>query len=160
VKGARGFFVCLIIVWVASVLQQAVAHRMAIFGAAPDFLLMVMSCLCLYASRTGGALIGFFCGFAAGAITGANLSHFIFSRTIAGFCDAWSRNLGLDPNAIVAAVNAFVVTVFAQVILMFLAPPPGIAAFLGATIGSATVNGVLAVPVHALLRRIIGPQGA
>jgi hypothetical protein len=57
-------------------------------------------------------------------------------------------------------LNSFFLTIVAQLILMFFAPPPGIASFLGATIGSAMVNGVLAVPVHALLRRILGPQGA
>lgn len=159
-KGFRGFLIASISIWIAAVLQQGLAHRWAIWGAAPDFLLIVVSCLCLYASRAGGAVIGFFAGFAAGAIAGANLSQYIFSRTIAGFCDAWSRNLGLDANAVAAAINGFAVTVFAQLILMFFAPPAGIAAFLGATIASATVNGVLAVPVHALLRRIIGPQGA
>ncbi len=158
-KGARDVILSGICIWVAAVLQQALSHRLALFGAEPDFLLIVMSCLCLYASRTGGALIGFFAGLASGAIAGANLSQYIFSRTIAGFCDSWSRNFGLDGNMVVAAINGFAVTIFAQLILMFFAPPSGILAFLGATIASATVNGVLAVPVHALLRRIIGPQG-
>lgn len=159
-KGFRGFAVVVLAIWVSAVLQQSVAHRVDIWTATPDFLLVTLSCLCMYASRIGGALIGFLVGLAAGAITGANLSQFIFSRTITGFLDAWSRSFGLDPNFIAAAVNGFAVTVIAQLILMFFAPPSGIAAFLGATILSAMVNGVLAVPVHALLRRSLGPQVA
>jgi rod shape-determining protein MreD len=156
-KGFRGVVIAGIAIWIATILQQALAHRLNFWGAGPDFLLITLACLSLYSSRIGGAVIGFFCGLAMGAVTGANLSQFIFSRTITGFADAWSKSLGLEGNAITSAANAFAVTVFAQLILMFFAPPSGITAFLGATIGSATVNGVLAVPVHALLKRIIDP---
>lgn len=156
-KGSRGVVLCALGIWIAAFLQQSLGHRVGLFGARADFLLTFMSCLCLHASRSGGALIGFFSGLAAGAISGANLSQYIISRTITGFIDAWSRTFGLDANMVVAAINAFVTTIVAQLILMFLAPPPGIAAFLGATIASATVNGVLAVPVYALLRKILGP---
>ncbi len=159
-KGFRGIIVSLAAIWVSTVLQQSIAHRVDILSATPDFLLITLSCLCMYTSRMGGALLGFLVGLAAGAITGANLSQFIFSRTIVGFLDAWSRTFGLDPNFIAAAVNGFAVTIVAQLILMFFAPPSGITAFLGATIVSAMVNGVLAVPVHALLRKILGPQVA
>jgi rod shape-determining protein MreD len=158
-KGARGFIVAAIALWLGAVLQQSLG-RYGILNARPDYLLVMLSCLCLYASRSGGALAGFAAGLLSGAITGANLTQYIFSRTVAGFGDAWARHLGLDPNAVTAAVNSFFMTVVAQLILMFFAPPPGITSFLGATIGSAMVNGVLAVPVNALLRRILGPQGA
>ncbi len=114
----------------------------------------------MYASRAGGAVIGFLTGLMAGAITGANLTQFILSRSVTGFLDAWTKAFGLDLNFVSAAINAFIVTVTAQLILMFFAPPSGIVAFLGATILSATVNGVLAVPVHALLKRMLGPQVA
>ena len=157
--GARGFLVGAVALWLGAVLQQSLG-RYGIFNARPDYLLVVLSCLCLYSSRAGGALAGFFAGLLSGAITGANLTQYIFSRSVAGFLDAWARKLGLDPNALTAAMNSFFMTVVAQLILMFFAPPSGIASFLGATIGSAMVNGVLAIPVHALLRRILGPQGA
>jgi rod shape-determining protein MreD len=158
-RGARGIVVAAVALWFGAVLQQSVG-RYGIAGARPDYILVMLSCLCLYASRSGGALAGFFAGLLSGAITGANLTQYIFSRSVAGFADAWARNLGLDANALTAALNSFFMTLVAQLILMFFAPPPGIATFLGATIGSAMVNGVLAVPVHALLRRILGPQGA
>jgi rod shape-determining protein MreD len=160
VKGFRGVVISGIAIWLCAVLQQSLAHRLSIWNARPDFLLVMISCLCLYASRVGGAFIGFFAGVAAGAITGANMTQYVFSRTVAGFVDAWSRNFGFDPGAVVAAANAFFVTIGAQLILMFFAPPPGIVSFLGDTIASAMVNGVLAVPVHALLRRILGPQSS
>lgn len=158
-RGGRGILVGLAALWVGAVLQQSLG-RYGILNARPDYLLVMLSCLCLHANRSGGALLGFVAGLLSGAITGANMTQYIFSRSVAGFMDAWSRNLGLDPNSLTAALNSFFLTIVAQLILMFFAPPPGIASFLGATIGSAMVNGVLAVPVHALLRRILGPQGA
>jgi hypothetical protein len=157
VSGAKGILFAAVAIWIAAVLEQSISPRMSIFGAQPDFLLTVLACLCMFASRIGGALLGFFTGLAAGSITGANLSQFIFSRTITGFADAWSRTMGLDSNVVTAAINAAVVTIASQLILMFFAPPAGIATFVGATIGSAMVNGVLAMPVHALLRRILAP---
>lgn len=159
-KGFSSVIVSVVALWIGAVLQQAIAPRLSVFGAQPDFLLVVLSLLCMYASRIGGGLIGFLAGLFAGAITGANMSQFIFSRTITGFCVAWARSFGLDANAFSAAVNTVIVTICAQFILMFFAPPPGIMSFVGATIASAMVNGVLAVPVHALLRRILGPQTA
>lgn len=158
-RGIGGVFVAALCIWLAAIFQQAFG-RCGILGASPDFILVAMSCLCLFTGRAGGAVIGFFAGLAAGGISGANLSQYIVTRTLSGFLDSWSRNLGLDANAVVAAFNAFAVTIVAQLGLMFLAPPPGIAAFLGATIGTAMFNGVLAVPVHALLTRILGPQGS
>ncbi|MBN9500225.1 MAG: hypothetical protein BGO01_19580 [Armatimonadetes bacterium 55-13] len=156
----RFYTICGLLIWLGAALQQAVAHRLGILGFSPDFLLTFVACLCLYASRVGGAVIGFFAGLAAGATIGANLTQYVFSRSLTGFLDAWSRNFGFDANFVVAAVNAALVTIIAQMILMFFAPPSGITAFVGATIGSAMYNGVLAVPVYALLRRILGPQGA
>lgn len=159
-KGFKGVFVCAVMLWLGAALQQTISPRIDILGARPDFLLTFMSVACLYASRVGGALIGFFTGLAAGANFGANMTQFIFSRTVTGFLDAWFRLFGVDANLFVASINAIFVTVVAQLLQMFFAPPQGIVAFLGATIGSAMYNGVLAVPVYALLRKILGPQSA
>jgi len=159
VKGYKGVLFSAFVLWFGAALQQVVSPRVGIFGANPDFLLVFMSCLCLWTSRVGGGVVGFFAGLFAGATTGANMTQYIFSRTITGFLDAWSRLFGVDANLFVAAINAVLVTVIAQLVQMFFAPPSGIVAFLGATIGSAMYNGVLAVPVYALWRRILGPQG-
>lgn len=159
-KGPKGVFVAAILLWIAAGAQQALAHRLNLFGAAPDFLLISVSCLCLFANRIGGALIGFFAGLSMGAVVGANMTQYVFSRTLVGFFDAWSKALGLDANLLTAAVNGLLVTVAAQLLQMFFAPPAGITSFLGATIASAVVNGVLAIPVYALLKRIFGSASA
>ena len=159
-KGTRGLIVAVIAIWLAASFQAALSPRITIVGISPDFCLIVLACLSLFTNRVGGAVIGFFLGLVTGANVGANLSQYVVSRTISGFLAGWSRSFGLDANVLGSAVTCVVVTVVAQLIQMFLAPPAGITSFLGATIASALVNGVLAVPVFALLRRILGPPGA
>jgi hypothetical protein len=155
-KGIGYWALAVVSIWISLGIHQATAGRLVIFGVAPDFPLVLLACLSLFVSRLEGAVIGFLIGVGTGAVVGANLTQYTISRTISGFLDSWSRGLGLDSNYLTAAVNGFLVTTFAQVIQMFLAPPSGIAGFLGATIATALVNGVLAVPVFALFRRILG----
>lgn len=92
-----------------------------------------------------------------GGPAGANVAHYIISRTITGFAIAAARTMGLEPNAVTAPLATSFGTLFAQFLLLLLAPPNSIPDFLGDTIGSAVTNGVLAMPVFALLNRILGP---
>ena len=158
-KGWKGLLIAAFCIWVAAALQESVAWKLAIFGARPEFLLVVLATLCMFTNRLGGTLLGFFTGFAFGAIAGANLTWYVVSRSIAGFLDGWSGGLGLQGNIPLAGLNAFFVTIFAELLLMFFIAPKGIASFVAATIGSAIYNGVLAMPMYMLLRRVLGPQG-
>lgn len=155
-KGFGFWALALLSIWIILGFHQATSGRFTLVGVAPDFPLVLLSCLALFVTRIEGAIIGFIIGIGTGAVVGANLTQYAVSRTITGFLDSWSRGLGLDSNFLTAAVNGFLVTLIAQIVQMFLAPPSGIAGFLGATIATALVNGVLAVPVFALLRRILG----
>ena len=158
-SGGRGILVAAILLWVGAVLQGSVAHRIGIATAQPDFLLIFMSVMSLYCSTAGSTGLGFFTGLMTGAPAGANLGAQAISRTFAGFADGWIGSIGFQPNAFWAAVNTAIVTVIAQLLLMFLAPPKAIPLFLAATIASAVYNGVLAMPVYLLLRRILSPKG-
>ena len=145
-------------IWLAAILQQAVAPRLSILGMRPDFLLVVLTPLSLWVPRSTAAILGFFCGFFQGAAAGANLTHYVISRTVAGFAGSWSRTVGFEINAVVVGVTAFLLTLLAQTVWMFLAAPREVLAFLGDTIGSAMYNGVLAIPVYMLLKRIVNPN--
>ena len=92
-----------------------------------------------------------------GALAGANLTHYVISRCIAGFVASWSRRLRFEMTPITVAISVAAVTVVAQIALMFIAAPTGIFGFLGDTIGSAMYNGVIAIPVYALLKRVLNP---
>lgn len=147
-----------LLLWLAGGCQQALAPRVGIAGASPDFVLIAVSVLALFLNRRGGALVGFFGGLVQGAMAGANLAQYVVTRTLAGYGIGWLAMLEFEFNPLVALVVTAASTLFAQLLLMFTAPPPSIAHFLLATIGSAIYNGVLAVPLYALLAKVLAPD--
>jgi rod shape-determining protein MreD len=144
--------------WVAAILQQALSPHLSIFGARPDFILILVSPLSMLVPRKKGSALGFAGGVLQGAIAGANLAPFAISKAVAGFMGAWSRNIELERNFIVVFVTTFVVSLIAGLVWMFLAAPQGVAVYLGDTIGSAMYNGVLAIPVYMLLERMLNTR--
>lgn len=156
-RGPAYAFIALLCLWVGGGCQRAVSPYISIGGVAPDFLLIVVGCLSLFGTRRSGSIIGFFAGVLQGALAGANLAAYAISRTIAGFVAGWFSALEFEAGAVVASTVVFAVTLIAQFLLMFVAPPGQIGGFLLATIGSAVYNGVLAMPLYALLRRVLDP---
>jgi rod shape-determining protein MreD len=156
-KLTRFPFVAIICLWVAGGCQQTLAPRIALFHASPDFLLVSVACLSLLSARYAGSLVGFFAGLIQGCLAGANLAAYTISRTMAGFLVGWFNSLEWEGNVLVAAITTVLTTIVAQLALMFIAPPPQLGGFLLATIATAMYNGVIAVPVYALLRRIVDP---
>jgi len=157
IRGAKGVIVSIICLWMAGGCQQSLAPRMAFAGLSPDFLLISLGCLGLCGSRKSGAVTGFFAGVIQGALAGANMAQYVVSRTLSGFLLGWLNTLEFDANAVVAFFAVFATTILSQLLLMFLAPPPRIIAFLLATIGSAVYNGVLAMPLFMLLKKVVDP---
>lgn len=154
---AKSVVVAIIVAWLFTAAQTAVAHRLAIFGAKPDFLLVALAAFSPFLNRGQGAWLGFAFGVLQGASIGANLSQYVFSRTLTGFMAAWFNDVRLQPNFATMAITGAIATVFASLAMMFLAPPPGIGKFVADTILSAVYNGVLVWPLYALLKRILDP---
>lgn len=156
-RGPAYAFIAALILWMSGGCQRSVAPYVSIGGVAPDFLLIAIGCLALFGTRRSGAIVGFAAGVIEGALAGANLAAYAVSRTIAGFVSGWFSSLEFEASAVVASFVVFAITLFAQLLLMFVAPPGQIMSFLLATIGSAVYNGVLAMPLYALLRRVLDP---
>jgi hypothetical protein len=68
------------------------------------------------------------------------------------------RFAGLVPNAPVAGISAFAGTILAQGLVLLFAHRGPVIPFLTGTLLSATINGALAMPLYALLRRLIDPK--
>ena len=156
-RGPTLVLVAGICLWAAGGCQRSAAPYLAIGGVSPDFLLIVVGCVSLFGSRRSGTFIGFVAGVLQGALAGANLAAYAVSRTVAGFVAGWFTSLEFEAGAIVASFVVVATTLLAQLLLMFIAPPGQLAPFLLATIGSAVYNGVLAMPLYALLRRVFDP---
>lgn len=141
----------------AAILQQAVAFRWAVLGAHPDFLLVALTLFASRSSRSSGMVLGFSDGVVMGALAGANMQHYVFSRTIVGLLLSWIGSIQQLQTPVVIGVFAAASTIVAQVILMFSAAPHGIGGFLADTLRTAVYNGVLAISVFALLKRVMTP---
>ena len=90
-------------------------------------------------------------------VANANMQHYVASRTLTGLLLGSTNSAELQRSLPAAGLITAAVTVFAQLTLMFLAPPHSITAFLADTIRSAVYNGVLAIPVYALLKKFVAP---
>lgn len=147
----------ILVLWLSAILERGLALHLAVFGAKPDFLLLATSVCGLCLSRPGGALTGFGAGLIQGALIGANLSHYVVSRALAGFVAGWIRHMRFEASAVVIGLTTATISIGAELTFMLTAGPKGIAGFLGDTMGTAIYNGVLAIPVYALLRRVLNP---
>lgn len=153
-KDLRLVFWAVVGLYIATVLQMSVAPRVSIFGIGPHFPLLFTAVFSLKSSRLGTTAIGFFAGLCEGALAGVNMAHYVISRTVAAFFGGSAQGLGFQPATSTAAFVAVAVTFVAQLMLTFLAPAGGFGRMLGDTIGSAIVNGALAVPLFALLKKL------
>lgn len=154
----RGIAATIVAAYLLAAVQQAWAPAMRIWGAAPDFLLLLSVCLGLLAARPKACAAGFLCGSVYGALAGASIGAYAGSRAIAAFCVSWSKALGyeLGPAWVVGAVLGG--SLLGQISLIVLSGASGIQSVAAATIGTALYNAVLAPPVYALLRRAIDPR--
>jgi hypothetical protein len=143
--------------YLAAAAQQSLG-RWTIFGGRFEFVLAVLSVLCLFTDRKGGAIIGFFGGWIYGALDGANLWQYVLTRVIGGFLISWAAESGVERTYLFAALAGFAGVLVCQLGFMFFAPPPQIGGFLGDTIRTAVYNGVLAMLFYAVLNRILGPR--
>ncbi|RYG27224.1 hypothetical protein EON82_00050 [bacterium] len=157
-SGFRFWIVAIPTLWICGALQEALAHRLAVLGSPPDFPLVGLAALSLLGERKAGTLTGFLAGLIRGVLAGANLAAYVISRTILGFILGWVRFAGLIPNAPVAGIAAFVGTLLAQGLVMIPSHQGPLLPFLAGTLMSAGINGALAMPLYALLRRLIDPS--
>ncbi len=139
--------------WVAAALQVKAVQSLTIFGARPDFLLVVAVSVSVLHRPGTAAGMGGIAGFLQGVISGANLAHYVVSRAVAAFAVGHVSKLELDVRSGYVGLMAVGATIIAQVLLMIFAPQPEFWSFIQATILTALYNGVLAIPVYALLRR-------
>lgn len=144
--------------WVASVLQVGAAAHMELFGARPDFLLLVALTWPLVLPPIEGCGVGFLSGALHGWVSGVSLTLNAAVRATAGYVGALVGRSGLEIDAKVVGLLVAAGTLVTQTLVFFAAPPSDRLGFVRATIGTALYNGVLAYPVFWGIRRFTGPK--
>lgn len=145
-----------VVIALACCVQVTLLARMNLFGGRIDLPLVVALSLALVSRPSAGALAGFWSGLVLGALSGATLTHYALSRVLAGyFSGSMSK---YEPEWRSGALLVALGSLIAGMILVILAPPPALGVALRDTILSAIYNGVVAVPIFALVRKLLRPK--
>ena len=144
----------LILMWIAGGFQAVLAPAIAIASVGPNFPIVVLAVSSLALSRGGSTALGFLAGLLEAGISGVGMAGLTISRAIVGFGLGSVRKFEFDANFLVAAASAFFATIIAQFLYLFLDPPSNLLSFVLVTIGTATYNGVIAIPLYLAVARV------
>lgn len=153
-----GWLLVVALYLLAAICDQA-ASSVQLFGAAgPDCLTVVALCVAVVSRPAVGAVAGFIAGLLSGSIIGANMAHWIITRTLAGFGVSLAVRLKIEMNTVSAAIAVFVGVLVSRVTYLFLVSPPDLGPLLLQSIISSVISGLLALPVYALLSRTVAAE--
>lgn len=149
------------VVFVAALLQVVIVSSLVVGGGAPDLLLVVVVALALLRGSIPGAMLGFVGGVVVDLVTLGTLGVTSLILTLAGFwAGRYGETTGRDRRfAPVIAVGT--ITVLAGVfgyVLHYLLDEDVVArnALVTALAPAFVLNILLALPVHAVVRAIVG----
>jgi rod shape-determining protein MreD len=148
-------------VFVAAMLQVVTVSSLVVEGGAPDLLLVVVVVLGLLRGSIPGAVLGFAGGVVVDLVTLGTLGVTSLVLTLAGF---WAGRYGETTGrgrrfAPVIAVGAITILAGAfGYVLYYLLDQEVVAtqALVTALIPAFVLNVALALPVHALVRGVVG----
>jgi rod shape-determining protein MreD len=150
-----------VVVFVAAMLQTVIVSSLVVGGGAPDVLLVVVVALALVRGSVPGAVFGFAGGVIVDLVTLDTMGITSLVLTLAGFwAGRYGETTGRDRRfAPLIAVGS--ITMLAGLfgfVLHYLLGEEVVArhALVTALIPAFVLNLVLALPVHALVRRVVG----
>jgi rod shape-determining protein MreD len=148
-----------LIVFVVAILQVSAFASISVFGAAPDVLLVTLVSIGLLRGSVTGAVTGFAAGLIVDVATLGTLGVTSLLLTLAGF---WAGRYGETtgrgrPYAPLATVLAATVLVdVGGYVLDSLLGPVVMREVLVSLPAALVLNGLIAYPVFALVRRLVG----
>jgi rod shape-determining protein MreD len=161
---AAAWLRALALVFVVALLQVVIVSSLVVAGGAPDLLLVVVVALGLLRGSTRGAVLGFAGGIVVDLVTLGTLGVTSLILTLAGFwAGRYGETTGRDRRvAPVLAVGTITVLAGAFGYVLFYLLDADVAAghaLVTALAPAFVLNVVLALPVHALVRAVVG-EGA
>ena len=160
---ATGWLRALAVSFVAALLQVVIVSSLVVGGGTPDLLLVVVVALGLLRGSSAGALLGFLGGLVVDVVTLGTLGVTSLVLTLAGF---WAGRYGETTGrnrrfAPILAVGSITVLAGAfGYVLHYLLGDDVVArtALVTALLPAFVMNLVLALPVHRLVRAIVGEE--
>ena len=151
----------LAVVFVGALVQVVIVSSIVVAGGAPDLLLVVVVSLGLLRGSVPGAVLGFVGGLVVDLVTLGTLGVTSLILTLAGFwAGRYAETTGRDRRlAPVLAVGTITVLAGAfGYVLHYLLDEQVVAshALLTALVPAFLLNVALALPVHALVRAVVG----
>jgi len=151
----------LALVFVAVVLQSAIVSSIEIAGATPDLLLVALVAVSLLRGAIWGAATGFAAGLLFDTANLARLGETSLLLTVAGYwIGRYGETTGRDRThapLLSVAVVTILYSVGALALHVVLGDPVDAGTVLvRALIPGVLLNLLLAFPVHALVRRVLG----
>lgn len=136
----------------AAAAQVALAPRMAIFGARPDFLLVAVTLLSMGRSTDGAAVVGAFAGLLHGGAANARTAAYVISRILGGISASLVGRTRVAVTPLTVAASSLAATGVASVAFLLLAAPKVPLAWLLSTFGTLAYNTVLVVAIFWIFR--------
>ncbi len=149
------------VVFVAAMFQVVIVSSLVVAGGAPDLLLVVVVVLGLLRGSIPGAVLGFAGGLVVDVVTLGTLGVSSLILTLAGFwAGRYAETTGRD-RRVASVIAVGTITVLAAAfgfVLYYLLDVDVVArhALVTALAPAFVLNLVLARPVYALLRRLVG----
>ncbi len=149
-----------VVVFLAAIVQVSIVSAFELGNASPDLLLVTLVCVALLRGSMYGAVAGFFAGLVVDTATLQTLGLTSLLLTTAGYwIGRYGETTGRDRSHAPLLSVAVITVLYAlgALVLHFLLgeTAPG-RAVLGAIVPAVALNLVLAVPVYAICRRILG----
>ena len=143
-----------LVLLVAFVLQAAYGSALAIHEARPNLSLTTLLIVCLFADAPTGALLGFLMGLLEAAYTERYVGSFLVTRSLAGWAVGVLDETIFRDNLLVTLLTAPVGTLLVEGCFFLFAPQPHVLRWADRTLLQALYNGLLALPLYLVLRRI------
>jgi rod shape-determining protein MreD len=151
--GMRAAIWIVLVLILGAILNGPLAHRMALFGAAPDLLVIGVACLSLFLGRAAGAVVGFVSGLLMGSLTGEFLGAYAVSRAFGGFVAGWAPRFLLPQLWITGPVVTFLSTLTVDLVFLLIAPQNDLGSWVKLSILRSAYHAGLCVPLYLLLLR-------
>jgi rod shape-determining protein MreD len=139
---------------VAGACQLALAPRLAISGAAPDFILAIAIALSVNRTSDAASATGFFAGLVSGALLNSHMAAMVISRTVACWSAARISTASVAGTYLTVVIAAICATLAAAVLYLFVGVPKDILRWLLATFGACIYNTVIALILFAIFHRL------